>query len=112
LSPRARRYSDTIVKSGQLLLALINDILDLSKIEAGKLELERIPLDPRATVDDVLRLFSERAASSGLELACVATADVPQQIVGDPLRLNQIIANLVSNALKFTEKGGILVRIE
>ncbi len=109
LSPKTRRQCDTIVRSGQLLLALINDILDLSKIEAGHLQLESIPLEPRTVVEDVLKLFADRAASSNLELACFVAPNVPRLVMGDPLRLSQIVSNLVSNALKFTEKGGILV---
>ncbi|MFM9941133.1 MAG: ATP-binding protein [Hyphomicrobiaceae bacterium] len=112
LAPKARRHCDIILKSGQVLLSLINDVLDLSKIEAGHLTLEQIACDPAETVEDVLQLFSERALSSGLELAWYCAPDVPNSIVSDPLRLRQILSNLVNNALKFTEKGGVLVRLE
>ena len=111
LAPRLQRYSDVIVKSGQGLLTIINDILDFSKIEAGKLELERVPVAPRQLVDDVLQLFSERAVSAGLDIAAHVTPDVPKTIAADPVRLNQVITNLTNNALKFTQTGGVLVRV-
>jgi signal transduction histidine kinase/CheY-like chemotaxis protein/HPt (histidine-containing phosphotransfer) domain-containing protein len=111
LSPRARRHSETILKSGRLLLALINDILDLSKIEAGHLVLERIPVSAAGVVADVVQLFSVRAADAGLEIACHVAADVPDTFMGDPLRTTQVLSNLVSNALKFTERGGVFVSV-
>ena len=111
LDQRLQRYAEVIVKSGQTLLTIINDILDLSKIEAGKLELECVPLDPAAMADDVTSLFWERAASSGLDLAARAAPGLPQAISGDPVRLNQILSNLVNNALKFTEKGQVLISV-
>lgn len=109
LPPRARRNCDVILKSGRVLLSLINDILDLSKIEAGQLQLEQIPCDPAAVVEDVVQLFAERAQTRGLEIACRIAPDVPTSIIGDPLRLQQVLSNLVNNALKFTETGGVLV---
>lgn len=112
LSPRLQRYADVIVQSGSGLLAVINDILDLSKIEAGKLELESIPVEPRRLVDDVLQLFSERAVSSDLEIAGYVAPDVPRQILADPVRLGQVLTNLVNNAMKFTKSGGVMVSIE
>ena len=112
LTPRLQRYADVIVKSGNGLLAIINDILDFSKIEAGKLELESIPVDPRRLVDDTLQLFSERAQSSNLEIAAFISTDVPQQIVADPVRLGQVLTNLVNNALKFTDTGGVMVVVD
>lgn len=112
LEQRMQRYAEVIVKSGQSLLTIINDILDLSKIEAGKLQLERIPVDPLAVADDVASLFWERASSKGLDLAVRAGPGIPQSIPGDPVRLNQILSNLVNNALKFTEKGQVLVSVQ
>ena len=109
LAPRQQRYAEVIVKSGQSLLSIINDILDFSKIEAGSLELERIPVDPGAVIDDVLNLFWERAASNGLDLAGYVSSDVPALIEADPVRLNQVLSNLVNNALKFTETGHVCV---
>ncbi|MDX2309066.1 MAG: ATP-binding protein [Hyphomicrobium sp.] len=111
LPPEARRRSEVIVKSGRLLLSIINDILDFSKIEAGRLDLESVPIGPGAIVEDVLQLFEERAASAGLDLACHVAPDVPAEMAGDPVRLTQILSNLVNNALKFTETGGVLVRV-
>ena len=111
LTPRLQRYADVLVKSGQSLLAIINDILDVSKIESGKLSLEVIEVDPRAIIDDVLKLFSERAATKGLDLAGYVSPNVPRRIAADPVRLNQILSNLVNNALKFTDQGGIFVEL-
>jgi two-component system sensor histidine kinase BarA len=112
LSDRHRRYSDVIVKSGQSLLTIINDILDFSKIESGKLDLEVIALDPSEVVDDVLALFWERAVGKGLDLTAHVATDVPAKIEGDPVRLNQVLSNLVNNALKFTEDGHVDVLVE
>ncbi|MCB1379172.1 MAG: response regulator [Alphaproteobacteria bacterium] len=112
LDQRLQRYAEVIVKSGQSLLTIINDILDLSKIEAGKLQLERIPVDPATIADDVVSLFWERATSKGLDLAVRAAHNIPQSIPGDPVRLNQILSNLVNNALKFTEQGQVLVSLQ
>ena len=112
LNDRHRRYADVVVKSGQSLLTIINDILDFSKIESGKLELEIIDLDPAELIDDVLSLFWERAASKGLDIAGYVAPDVPARIQGDPVRLNQVVSNLVNNALKFTETGHVKVLVE
>jgi signal transduction histidine kinase/CheY-like chemotaxis protein/HPt (histidine-containing phosphotransfer) domain-containing protein len=111
LDHRQQRYAEVIVKSGQSLITIINDILDLSKIEAGQMDLEKIDLDPVAVADDVVSLFWERAASKNLDLATRVAAGVPRLITGDPVRLNQILSNLVNNALKFTEKGQVLLSI-
>jgi two-component system sensor histidine kinase BarA len=112
LTDKHRRYADVVVKSGQSLLTIINDILDFSKIESGKMELECIDLDPSTVVDDVLNLFWDKASSKGLDLAGYVARDVPQSIMGDPVRLNQILSNLVNNALKFTEQGYVKVEVE
>ena len=109
LAPRQQRYAEVIVKSGQSLLSIINDILDFSKIESGSMELEAIALDPAEVIDDVLNLFWERASSKGVDLAGYVGADVPGEIEGDPVRLNQVLSNLVNNALKFTESGHVVV---
>jgi len=109
LAPRQQRYAEVIVKSGQSLLSIINDILDFSKIESGAMEVERIPVDPASVIDDVLNLFWERAASKGLDLGGYVDASVPALIEADPVRLNQILSNLVNNALKFTETGHVCV---
>ncbi|MCP4933131.1 MAG: response regulator [bacterium] len=111
LTDQNRRYADVIVKSGQSLLTIINDILDFSKIESGKLELESIELDPSTIVNDVISLFWERANSKGLELAAYVSPDVPPALFGDPVRLNQVLTNLINNALKFTEYGSVSLEI-
>lgn len=112
LPPRQKRYADVIVKSGRSLLAIINDILDLSKIEAGRLELELIPVRPVDVINDVIGLFWERASSGGIDLAAYVGPGVPEAIAGDPVRLNQILSNLVNNALKFTSEGSVVVSAE
>jgi len=96
-----REYAETVRKSGEALLEIINDILDFSKVEAGKLDLEIVDFELRTTVEDVLDLFAEQAASKGLELAGLVHTDVPW-VAGDPGRLRQILTNLISNAVKFT----------
>jgi two-component system sensor histidine kinase BarA len=112
LPNRTRRQAEVIARSGASLLAIINDILDLSKIEAGKLEVEHLAVDPHEAVDIVLRLFADRARSKGLDLA--ARIDLPREarIDADPTRLGQVLANLVNNALKFTESGGVSIEVE
>ncbi|GJE00053.1 ATP-binding protein [Methylobacterium isbiliense] len=112
LPPRQRRYAEVIARSGQNLLAIINDILDFAKVEAGKLDLERIPVDPAEIADTVATLFGERARAKGLDLAALVAPDVPRAIAGDPVRLGQVLGNFVNNALKFTEAGHVLIRIE
>ena len=109
LPPRQKRYAEVIVRSGQSLLSIINDILDFSKIEAGKLELEKIDMRPADSVSDVISLFWERAAKAGIDLAPYVGPGVPEMIEGDPVRINQVLSNLVSNALKFTERGSVAV---
>jgi signal transduction histidine kinase/CheY-like chemotaxis protein/HPt (histidine-containing phosphotransfer) domain-containing protein len=111
LDERQRRLALTIQDSGQGLLTIINDILDISKIEAGRLELERYPFDPAALVEMQLDLFAEAAQRKGLELLCEIGAQVPAKILGDPARFRQILTNLVSNAVKFTRDGHVLVRL-
>jgi two-component system sensor histidine kinase BarA len=111
LSSRHRRYAEIISRSGASLLTIINDILDLSKIEAGKLDLESVPFSPDALVEDVAALFWEKARSKGLELSVYVSPEVPAQVIGDPTRFNQVITNLVNNALKFTETGGVAIRV-
>ncbi|HEX8234231.1 MAG TPA: EAL domain-containing protein [Caulobacteraceae bacterium] len=111
LPPRMRRFAEVIAKSGSSLLAIINDILDFSKIEAGKLELDPTPVDPADLVDDVLSLFWERARSKGLDLAGYVDPATPALISADEVRLRQVISNLVNNAIKFTEAGGVFVEV-
>ena len=110
LSPEQREYAEMIHGSGQALLEIIDDVLDLSKVESGKLTLESIDLELRSLVDEVSASFSERAARKGLELVFVLDPDVPTPLRGDPVRVRQVLTNLVGNALKFTEKGEVVVR--
>ena len=112
LPPRQRRYAEVIARSGQSLLAIINDILDLSKIEAGHLTVEHIPFAPADIVDTVLTLFAERAHSKQLDLAAYVAPDLPQTMLGDPVRVTQVLSNLVNNALKFADTGHVLVKVE
>ena len=111
MSRRQHRYADTIAKSGQNLLSVINDVLDFSKIESGKLELERVPVDLNGLAENVLNLFSERARRSNIDLAAFVDPALPRSILGDPVRLGQVVTNLVNNALKFTERGFVSVDI-
>ena len=111
LDDKQRRFADTISHSAEALLAIINDILDFSKIEAGKLELENIPFDLHEVVEDVTEMLAERAQKKGLELICDVHPGVPQRIYGDPGRLRQILLNLASNAVKFTERGEVVVEV-
>ncbi|MDX2346622.1 MAG: ATP-binding protein [Legionella sp.] len=110
LTPVARDHVKTIKGSAKDLLAILNNILDYSKIDAGKLKLDTIPLDIRNCIDDVLALAAPSAYKKGLDLIPSTALDVPKTMVGDPIRLKQIINNLVSNAIKFTEQGHVLIR--
>jgi len=103
-------YVKTIKSSAEDLLAIINDILDYSKIDAGKLQLDCIPLDIRACVDEVLTLIAPTAHRKGIDLVPSTETNVPKTVLGDPLRLKQIITNLASNAVKFTEQGAVVIR--
>ena len=111
LPERQRRQAEVITRSGQSLLAIINDILDFAKVEAGKLALERVPVDLHEVADTVTALFGARARESGIDLAAVIAPGTPRHIIGDPTRLTQIISNLTSNALKFTGSGHVVIRI-
>ena len=112
LTPRQRRLSETISRSAEALLQIINDILDFSKIEAGKLGLERIEFALRETVEEAIEVFTDRAQAKGLELVCSIAPDAPSQVSGDPMRLRQVLINLVGNAIKFTEAGGVTVHVK
>src|SRR5688572_9068644 len=112
LDPQRERFVRTIKDSSESLLEIVNDILDLSKIEAGRIELETVDFDLRDSVHDVLRVLSLRAHTKGLELSCRVRPDVPYALSGDGGRLRQILVNLVGNAIKFTPEGSVLVQIE
>jgi PAS domain S-box-containing protein len=107
-----REYLQMMRESGETLLSVINDILDFSKIEAGKLDLERAEFDVRELVGDTAKSLGFRAYKKGLELACDIASDVPQIVVGDACRLRQILINLVGNAIKFTQNGEVVLRVD
>ncbi|SMF95286.1 Signal transduction histidine kinase [Methylomagnum ishizawai] len=109
LTETQRRNAEIIHKSGESLLSIINDILDFSKIEAGRLELERVVFDLPGLVEEVAELFAERAENKSLELICRISPDLPERMVGDPTRLRQVLSNLIGNALKFTERGEVVI---
>jgi signal transduction histidine kinase/CheY-like chemotaxis protein/HPt (histidine-containing phosphotransfer) domain-containing protein len=111
LTPRQRKLAETVHRSAQLLLSVINDILDFSKSEAGKLVLERIDCDLREVVEDVTELLAERAHRQGLELLCRVGSDVPEEVRTDPGRLRQVLTNLLANAIKFTERGEVVLEV-
>jgi EAL domain-containing protein (putative c-di-GMP-specific phosphodiesterase class I)/signal transduction histidine kinase/DNA-binding NarL/FixJ family response regulator len=108
---RLHRYAEVIATSGRSLLAIINDILDFSKVEAGKLELEDGRIEIDAVVANVTTLFAERAALQDIDLAAEIAPDVPRTMAGDPVRLGQVVGNLVNNALKFTTSGFVRLRV-
>jgi len=110
--PRTKDYLRKVSSAGHALLALINDILDFSKIEAGKLEMESISFQLDEVLRDVGDLLTQKAEEKGLELVLSRQEGIPNVLIGDPLRLRQVLINLVNNALKFTEKGHVLVRVE
>lgn len=111
-SPKVDDYLRIINGSSHNLLTIINDILDFSKIEAGKMELESVEFEISSVMDRINDLFREVASSKNIELLIVASEDVPRILYGDPLRLSQVLINLVSNAVKFTESGEVIVRVD
>jgi CheY-like chemotaxis protein len=111
LDAKQRRFVRTLKSSAEALITLINDVLDLSKAEAGKLELERTPFDLRKELAQVIGLFGARAHDKSIEIAAHIARDVPPTIMGDPVRLRQVLGNLVNNAVKFTESGAVLLAV-
>ncbi len=111
LNDTQRFYADTVQTCGRSLLKIINNILDFSKIEAGKLELEQIGFDLRELVAELIHMMNSNAAEKGIELRCIIAPEVNSAVIGDPGRLRQILLNLVSNALKFTDTGKITVSV-
>ena len=109
LDQQQKNLAETVRSSGETLLTILNSILDFSKIEAGKVELECVEFDLRKTAEDTLDLLAEKAYGKGLELVCDVAPEIPYLLNGDPLRLRQILLNLVGNALKFTEAGQVVV---
>jgi two-component system sensor histidine kinase/response regulator len=111
LTDEQREYAKTISTCGEALLTVINDILDFSKIESGNMELEENDFDLRTCIEEVLDIFADKAGKLGLDLVYEIDSNVPAQIIGDSLRLRQVLVNLVSNAIKFTEHGEIFVGV-
>ena len=105
-------YLQTIERSAESLLNIINDILDFSKLEAGKLTLEHIPFNLRDSLDETMHLLAQSAHEKNIELSLMVNEDVPKELIGDPMRLQQILINLIGNAVKFTEKGNIELQIQ
>jgi signal transduction histidine kinase len=110
-TPTQHRFAKTVHQSARLLLGLIDDLLDFSRAEAGKLELAIGAFDLREAIEDVVELLADQAQSKGLELACFIDEDVPRAVRADPVRLQQILTNLVGNAVKFTREGEVVVRV-
>ncbi len=111
LSPSQHDYLTMVSESGESLMALIDDILDCSKIEAGKLELERISFPLRKCVSDAIRPLATRAGHQGLELRCHLDPNIPETVFGDPVRLRQVLINLIGNAIKFTPQGSVTLHV-
>ncbi|HKQ35453.1 MAG TPA: PAS domain S-box protein [Nitrospiraceae bacterium] len=111
LTPDQRKYLRIFRRAGSNLLSLINDILDLSKVEVGHLELESTDFDLGDLVEKAIEILAMRAYEKGLELACHLSSNVPRAVIGDPNRLHQILINLISNAIKFTDGGSVTVRV-
>jgi signal transduction histidine kinase/DNA-binding response OmpR family regulator len=111
LDERQRHFARTIGKSADSLLTIVNDILDLSKVEAGKMALENVDFDPSGVVEDVVELFSGQCHSKGLELMCRVDPRVPSTVRGDAMKLRQVLTNLLGNAVKFTGRGAITVEV-
>jgi signal transduction histidine kinase/ActR/RegA family two-component response regulator len=107
-----RGYLEMVESSADSLLTIINDILDFSKMEAGKLSLDPVEFDLRASIDDTMRFFASRTEQRKIKLAHSVAADVPDLLIGDPGRLRQIVVNLIGNAIKFTEHGEVVLRVE
>ncbi|QWV93292.1 response regulator [Geomonas oryzisoli] len=110
LDEQQNRFVSSVRRSGEALLSIINDILDFSKIEAGKLELEETAFNLQETVADVVELLAETAHRKGLEIVALVEKDVPPVLVGDQVRVHQILMNLVGNAVKFTDRGEVVIR--
>jgi PAS domain S-box-containing protein len=112
LTSEQREYLGTIKDSADALLALINDLLDFSKIEARKFELDNRDFNLRDTLEDTVRLLAPRAHQKALELGCHIQVDLPDRVFGDPIRLRRIVTNLIGNAIKFTDKGEVMLYVE
>jgi len=111
LTAKQKNYLETIYKSGHSLMGIINDILDISKIEAGKMDIEIIDFRLTSLTDELSALFYEKVTEKGIELSISVDNDVPDELTGDPMRLRQVLLNLISNAIKFTHKGEVSVNV-
>ena len=111
LSVEQRKFAEIICSSGQSLMGLINDILDFSKIEAGKLETENLEFNLPGLLDDLAAVMAVKAHDKGLDLICAAEPDVPENLLGDPNRVRQVLTNLIGNAIKFTEAGEVSILV-
>ena len=112
LQPRQQHFARTLRASADAMLRLLNDILDLSKVEAGQVEIERLPYEPRSVLGEAAHLYAQRAQAKGLELVCDIAADVPDNVWGDRHRIKQMLGNLLSNAIKFTAVGDIVIAVQ
>ncbi|MBI3636434.1 MAG: response regulator [Candidatus Rokubacteria bacterium] len=112
LTAEQREYAETVQHSGDALLSILNDILDFSKIEAGRMELETLDFEVQAALHDVVELLAERAQSKGVELLCSMDPAIPEMLRGDPGRFRQVLTNLLGNAIKFTERGEVVVSVQ
>ena len=112
LTPEQQEYLRTVKMAADSLLSLLNQLLDLSKIEARQLKLDDIDFDLRTTIEDAAEMLAVKAEETGLELTCHIKPDVPTALAGDPFRLRQIIVNLASNAIKFTDEGQVTISVE
>ena len=112
ISPKAAQYSQDIYNAGQTLLAIINDILDFSKIESGKMEIVPVSYELGSLLNDVLNMVNKKVHDKGLELVTDISPDIPHQLFGDEIRIRQVILNLVNNAVKYTDKGKVTLRVE
>ncbi len=112
LNDEQRHYAETTMRSGETLLSLLNDILDLSKLESRRLEIENIEFSPPAELQAVVELMDAQARTKGLELATYVRPDIPAVVMRDPARLRQIMLNLIGNAIKFTTDGGVTANVE
>jgi len=111
LTEEQKEYTDAIIKSGENLLSVINDILDFSKIESGKMDIEQEDFNLRSCIEEVMDMFSQKSARQKIDLLYDIEHDLPEQIIGDSLRLKQVLINLVNNAIKFTEKGEVFLKV-
>jgi len=112
LSVEQRGYAEAVAMSGEILLRITDDILDVSRIDSGKMQLEEFDFDPRSTIEDVVALLAPLAQAKGLELSMDIAPAMPTAVRGDPFRLRQVLTNLLSNAIKFTARGEVIVRAE